>query len=106
MRRRLAAGALVVAAALALGVDLSRPPAEQWSARALDGALAVYQATLSPLLARGGFACRFEPTCSHYARAAIEARGALRGSALASWRVLRCGPWTPAGTVDPPPPPA
>ena len=27
---------------------------------------------------------------------------ALYGSLRARWRVMRCGPWTPAGTVDPP----
>jgi putative component of membrane protein insertase Oxa1/YidC/SpoIIIJ protein YidD len=32
----------------------------------------------------------------------IRRDGALVGSARAGWRVLRCGPWTPAGTPDPP----
>lgn len=97
-RPLLAAGALVAVVAF----DLARPPAAQVSARALLAGIDLYQATLSPLLARGGARCRFEPSCSHYGEAAIREDGALVGSARAAWRVVRCGPWTPAGTVDPP----
>ncbi|HEX9669296.1 MAG TPA: membrane protein insertion efficiency factor YidD [Thermoanaerobaculia bacterium] len=46
--------------------------------------------------------CRFRPSCSRYAEGAVRKRGALVGGALAVGRVLRCGPWTPAGTFDPP----
>jgi putative membrane protein insertion efficiency factor len=85
-----------------LGFDLSRAPARQWTARAELAAIAAYQRRLSPWLVRGGVACRFEPTCSRYAAAAIRADGALVGTARATWRVLRCGPWTRPGTLDPP----
>lgn len=44
--------------------------------------------------------CRFHPTCSHYAVEAITERGLLRGGASATWRLIRCGPWT-AGGIDP-----
>lgn len=37
--------------------------------------------------------CRFIPTCSTYALEAIEVHGALKGGALAVWRVLRCHPF-------------
>lgn len=37
--------------------------------------------------------CRFIPTCSSYALEAVETHGALKGSALAAWRVLRCHPF-------------
>ena len=37
--------------------------------------------------------CRFIPTCSEYAVEAIQLHGALRGGALALWRVLRCNPF-------------
>ena len=37
--------------------------------------------------------CRFIPTCSAYAMEAIEVHGALKGSALALWRLLRCHPF-------------
>jgi len=37
--------------------------------------------------------CRFIPTCSTYALEAVEKYGAVRGGALALWRVLRCHPF-------------
>lgn len=93
-----------MAALLAAGcaADLARPPADQLSARLLLGAVDLYQATLSPALARTGARCRFEPSCSHYAEGAVAQDGALVGAARAAWRIARCGPWTEAGTVDPP----
>ncbi len=95
----LIAGILVVA----LGADLARSPADQWSAKALLGGIDLYQATLSKALGASGARCRFEPTCSHYGEAVIHKYGAAKGSALALARIARCGPWTPAGTHDPPP---
>jgi putative membrane protein insertion efficiency factor len=58
-----------------------------------------YQWTLRPFI---GAHCRFEPSCSEYAIGAIRAHGALRGSALAAGRILRCNPWN-AGGADPVP---
>lgn len=87
---------------LPLGIDLARAPRDQLSARFLLGAIHLYQATLSPRLGSLGVRCRFAPTCSRYAEGAIRRHGAWKGSWMAAWRVLRCGPWTPAGTVDPP----
>ena len=96
--------ALAIAFALAglAAWDLSRPPAEQWTARAELAAIARYRAWLSPLAGRAGVVCRFEPTCSRYAEGAIRKHGALGGTARALGRIARCGPWTPRGTVDPP----
>jgi putative membrane protein insertion efficiency factor len=94
---------LVLLALLLLAVaDLARAPAEQLSARVLLAAIDAYQGGMSRPLARAGVRCRFQPTCSRYAEGAIRADGALVGSLRAGWRILRCGPWTPAGTVDPP----
>lgn len=59
----------------------------------------LYQWTLRPFI---GAQCRFEPSCSHYAVEALRAHGALRGTALAAGRVLRCNPWH-AGGFDPVP---
>ena len=47
--------------------------------------------------------CRFTPTCSAYALEAINTHGALKGSALAAWRILRCNPFCKGG-YDPVPP--
>lgn len=101
MKRRLAAALAVVM--LALAVDTQRAPADQLSARALVAVIDVYQATLSRWYAYIGVRCRFTPTCSHYGEACIERFGAVRGGWMALKRVLRCGPWTPMGTQDPPP---
>jgi uncharacterized protein len=90
---------------LALVVDLRRAPAKQLTTRGALGAIHLYQATLSPWYSRIGVQCRFTPTCSHYGEACVREFGALPGGWLAMKRILRCGPWTPMGTVDPPPRP-
>ena len=92
----------MLAAALLLAADLLRPPPAQLTARAMLAAIDAYQAVLSPRLGQLGARCRFKPTCSHYGEAVIRRHGALVGGAKAVWRILRCGPWTPAGTDDPP----
>jgi putative membrane protein insertion efficiency factor len=97
------AWALAAVLATALVVDLSRAPDRQLAARAAVAAIHVYQATLSRAFAATGLACRFDPTCSHYGEAVIRRFGVVRGGWMAAKRVIRCGPWTPAGTVDPPP---
>lgn len=66
---------------------------------ALKGLVHAYQWTLRPVL---GCNCRFHPSCSDYALGALSAHGALRGTGLAAWRVLRCNPWN-AGGYDPVP---
>jgi putative membrane protein insertion efficiency factor len=68
-------------------------------ARILSVLVRLYQLTLSPLL---GGQCRFYPSCSAYALDALAIHGAVRGSALAGKRLLRCHPWNPGG-YDPVP---
>jgi uncharacterized protein len=60
----------------------------------------LYQMTLSRALPPD--TCRFYPTCSHYGYQAIYKYGALKGSLMAAWRVLRCNPFNPGG-YDPVP---
>jgi uncharacterized protein len=79
------------------GFDLARPPGRQATARAAIAAIRWYQSTVSGRL---GVTCRFTPRCSDYALAVIERHGALGGGWLAARRIVRCGPWTPMGTVD------
>ena len=68
-------------------------------ARIAVALLRFYKAALSPWLPK---ACRYEPTCSVYAREAIERYGFLRGSDLAIRRLLRCHPFRRGG-FDPVP---
>lgn len=64
---------------------------------ALLALLSFYKAIISPLLPPS---CRFVPTCSEYAREAVERYGVLRGSWLGLRRLLRCHPFH-AGGYDP-----
>ena len=66
----------------------------------LTAAIHVYRVVFSGWL---GGQCRFYPTCSRYAEDAIRHHGALRGSALAVWRIGRCNPYGRGG-FDPVPP--
>ena len=60
----------------------------------------LYQLTISRALPAN--TCRFYPSCSHYGYQAIYKHGALKGSLMATWRVLRCNPFNPGG-FDPVP---
>ncbi|MEJ7825571.1 MAG: membrane protein insertion efficiency factor YidD [Solirubrobacteraceae bacterium] len=53
-----------------------------------------YQRVISPALPRR---CRYEPTCSSYAVRALQQFGILRGLVLATWRLLRCNPFSHGG---------
>lgn len=76
-------------------------------ARALLALVWVYQKTLSPAIPAvfgPACACRFHPTCSHYAAGAVRTHGAFRGTWLSARRLLRCTPLHPGG-FDPVPAP-
>jgi len=60
----------------------------------------LYQLSFARLLPAD--TCRFTPTCSHYAYQAIARYGALKGGWMATWRVLRCQPFSRGG-YDPVP---
>lgn len=60
----------------------------------------LYQKIVSPALPEG--TCRFYPSCSHYGYQAIYKYGALKGSLMAVWRVIRCNPFNRGG-FDPVP---
>ena len=76
--------------------------AAQWlGTRPALYAIDQYRAYVSPHL-RGVIVCRFTPTCSAYGRESIRKHGLILGGAKTAWRVMRCGPWTPLHTYDPP----
>lgn len=56
--------------------------------------LKIYKSFLSPFLP---MACRFTPSCSVYAMDAISKYGALKGTFLATKRILRCQPFCKGG---------
>ncbi|MFC1878311.1 membrane protein insertion efficiency factor YidD [Chloroflexota bacterium] len=55
----------------------------------------LYQMTLSRALPAD--TCRFYPSCSHYGYQAVYKYGALKGGLMATWRVLRCNPFSKGG---------
>lgn len=91
--------------------DERQPRARGYARRVLDvirrvpaltliGMLRAYQAVISPMT---GPTCKYYPSCSHYALTAVQRHGALRGTGLALWRLLRCNPWSLGGVDDVPP---
>jgi len=65
----------------------------------LLGLVWIYRYTISPLL---GTNCRFEPSCSVYAKEALQRYGGIKGGWLALRRIGRCHPWGGSG-YDPVP---
>jgi putative membrane protein insertion efficiency factor len=53
-----------------------------------------YRLLLSPSL---GSACRFEPSCSAYSLESLQRHGAVAGTSLTLWRLVRCHPWCDGG---------
>ena len=92
-----AANTRVAAATAANGASISRGTVGRacsigsWMLLFLVRAYIVF---LSPFF---GGACKFYPSCSNYAREAIERHGARRGTVLALKRLLRCHPFTRGG---------
>ena len=68
--------------------------------KALIAPIKFYQRNLSGL--KRYSCCKYYPTCSQYAVEAIEKYGPLKGLGLASWRILRCNPFSKGG-YDPVP---
>lgn len=62
--------------------------------RVVRAPIVAYRRVISPALPRR---CKYEPTCSAYALGALREFGILRGLVLASWRILRCNPFSHGG---------
>lgn len=56
--------------------------------------LRAYRRYISPALTPR---CRYYPSCSAYAEESIRELGAVRGTILAGWRLLRCNPFSKGG---------
>ena len=69
-----------------------------WAARlpavVLTAPVVLYRVLISPLV---GPRCKYHPSCSRYALDALRDHGAIRGSVLAGWRLVRCNPWSHGG---------
>lgn len=64
------------------------------------GLIKIYQLLLSPFKTP---CCRFQPSCSEYARQAFLLHGTVKGAMLTTKRLLKCHPWGGSG-YDPVPP--
>lgn len=67
----------------------------------LTAPLRFYKFFISPLIGQN---CRFHPSCSCYAREAIEKHGAAKGIMLATRRIMRCHPWQRSANFNDPVP--
>jgi putative membrane protein insertion efficiency factor len=77
-----------------MNVSRTSRPALEFPAQAAIALVRLYQRHLSFLKPP---TCRYYPSCSEYAVRAIAERGLLKGFLLASWRLLRCNPFSPGG---------
>jgi putative membrane protein insertion efficiency factor len=64
------------------------------AARAAAFLIGLYRRLVSPLLPPR---CKYEPSCSAYALEAIRSFGFVRGLILATWRIVRCNPFSHGG---------
>ena len=63
------------------------------------GGIRFYQKNISPMKSTK---CPYFPSCSEYGLLAVEKYGAVKGSAMALWRIVRCNPFSKGG-YDPVP---
>jgi uncharacterized protein len=81
-----------------VAADAWMHPREQLVTAGAVRLIDAYRATISPVFARTGLVrCRFDPTCSSYAREAITRYGFPRGFLMSAGRVLRCHPFAKGG---------
>lgn len=65
--------------------------------RFLIGLINWYQKHISVWLSSKNVNCKFYPTCSEYTKQAIEKYGALKGTIIGIWRIIRCNPFSKGG---------
>lgn len=57
----------------------------------------IYKKILSPIFSFLGVHCKYYPTCSEYAKQAIEKYGVIKGCFLSLKRILKCNPFSKGG---------
>lgn len=77
-----------------LATGSARRPGVSPAAAVLVAPIRFYQRFITPYTPA---TCRYHPTCSAYAVTALRRRGAVVGSVLTAWRLLRCNPWSDGG---------
>jgi uncharacterized protein len=74
--------------------DQTAPKNQNVVQKLLIGLIKAYRFLLSPWF---GTQCRFYPSCSQYTETAIRQYGALKGTLMGAWRILKCNPFHPGG---------
>lgn len=59
--------------------------------------LTLYKKYISPIFREEGYCCKYYPTCSEYAKQAIEKYGFIKGSFYSIKRILKCNPFSKGG---------
>ena len=59
--------------------------------------LKLYKKFISPIFKTMGVECKYYPTCSEYAKLAIEKYGCVRGIYLSIKRIIKCNPFSKGG---------
>ncbi len=85
-----------------MGIEAQAKTTGESMNRLLIWMIDAYRVALSPVVHALGGGCRFHPTCSAYAREALETHYWSRALQLIAARLVKCGPWN-AGGVDPVP---
>jgi putative membrane protein insertion efficiency factor len=57
----------------------------------------IYQKHISPMIAKNGVNCKYNPTCSEYMKQAIEKYGCVIGVCKGFIRILKCNPFSKGG---------
>ncbi|MGD0737664.1 MAG: membrane protein insertion efficiency factor YidD [Terracidiphilus sp.] len=94
--------AALLALALLVGADAMRPPQKQVSVRLFAASVRGYHRFIHPVTGRF-IRCRYTPTCSAYAVAAVRKYGIAKGGWMGARRVFSCRSSVKMGTFDPVP---
>ncbi len=57
----------------------------------------IYKKYISKIFHVFGFNCKYYPTCSEYAKQAIQKYGVIKGIVLGMKRILKCNPFSKGG---------